>query len=222
MMLPVRLNRRGDARFPCIGGHQDICYPYPMIVPVILLLFSLAGIAAALTQPGLSDLILLAAPCALASLFLLVRAYSRRAEVSSKPKQKMIVIDGSNVMHWKDGTPQISALREVVQHLTTLGYTPGVVFDANAGHLMTGKYQHHGAMSKLLGLPEDRVMVVNKGTPADPTILAAARDLDARIVTNDRYKDWADTHPEVREPGHLIRGEFRAGKLSLDFGEGKQ
>jgi hypothetical protein len=190
-----------------------------MIVPLILFLFSLAGIAASLTLPGLSDLILLAAPCALASLFLLLRAFSRRTKGRDQPPQKMIVINGSNVMHWKDGTPQISALREVVQHLTALGYNPGVVFDANAGHLMTGRYQHHGAMSKLLGLPEDRVMVVHKGTQADPTILAAARDLGARIVTNDRYKDWADTHPEVREPGHLIRGGFRASKLWLDFEE---
>jgi Zc3h12a-like Ribonuclease NYN domain len=190
-----------------------------MRVPFVLLLASLAGIAAALTQPGLSDLILLAAPCALASLFLLLRAYGHRAKSNRQPPPKMIVVDGSNVMHWKDGTPQISTLREVVRHLTALGFAPGVVFDANAGHLTTGKYQHHRAMGKFLGLPEDRVMVVNKGTPADPTILAAARDLGARIVTNDRYNDWADTHPEVREPGYLIKGGFRAGKLWLDFGE---
>jgi hypothetical protein len=190
-----------------------------MIVPLILFLFSLAGIAASLTQPGVSDLILLATPCALASLFLLARAFSRRTKGRDQPPQKMIVIDGSNVMHWKDGTPQIDSLREVVQHLTSLGFAPGVVFDANAGHLTTGKYQHHGAMGKLLGLPEDRVMVVHKGTPADPTILAAARDLGARIVTNDRYLDWADAHPEVREPGHLIRGGFRAGQVWLNLDE---
>jgi hypothetical protein len=190
-----------------------------MIVPFTLLVFSLAGIAVSLSLPGLSDLMLLAAPCALASLFLLLRAYSRRTKGSRQSTQKMIVVDGSNVLHWKDGTPQIDSLREVVQHLTSLGFAPGVVFDANAGHLTTGKYQHHRAMGKLLGLPEDRVMVVNKGTPADPTILAAARDLGARIVTNDRYLDWADAHPEVREPGHLIRGGFRAGQVWLNLDE---
>ena len=59
-------------------------------------------------------------------------------------------------------------------------------------------------MGKLLDLPEDRVIVVPKGTPADPTILAAAR-FDARVVTNDRYNDWVEMHPESREPGHRIR-----------------
>ncbi|MES2665881.1 MAG: hypothetical protein V4712_07255 [Pseudomonadota bacterium] len=118
-------------------------------------------------------------------------------------------------MHWKDETPQLATLKEVLNHLQFHGYNPGVVFDANAGYKMTGRYQHDHALGKLLGLPADRVMVVPRGTPADPLVLAAARDLGARIVTNDRYRDWADTHPEVREPGHLIRGGYREGKLWL-------
>ncbi len=207
-----------------------------MIVPLVLFILSLVSIAAAVAFPGLADLILLAAPCAVASFILFLRAYFAREKTGqrqfqwpsrqSRPpvrrlKPKHIVIDGSNVMHWKDGTPQIETVREVVQHLKSRGFTPGVVFDANAGHILTGKYQHHGDMGKLLGLPEDRVMVVGKGTPADRTILAAARDLGARIVTNHRYKDWAETHPEVRAPGHLIRGNYRDGTLWLDMDAGR-
>lgn len=90
-----------------------------------------------------------------------------------------------------------------------------MVFDANAGYLVSDRYLHHGGFGKLLGLPEDRVMVVPKGSPADATVLLAARDLGARIVTNDRYRDWADRHPEVREPGYLIRGGYRDGRLWL-------
>jgi hypothetical protein len=59
--------------------------------------------------------------------------------------------------------------------------------------------------------------VVNKGNPADPTILAAARDLKARIVSNDRYRDWTESHPEVAKPGHVIRGGYRDGNLWLDL-----
>ena len=189
-----------------------------MIVPLVLTLMSLAGITAALALPQLSDLILLAAPCAAASAILLLRGYFQRVTFGKKSvTPKYIVLDGSNIMHWKDGTPQIDAVREVVQHLKGQGYSPGVVFDANAGHILVGKYLHHGAMGRLLGLPEDKVMVVHKGTPADATILAAAKDLGARIVTNDRYRDWSDAHPEVRTPGHLIRGGYRAGRLWLDL-----
>ena len=61
-------------------------------------------------------------------------------------------------------------------------------------------------------------MVVSKGTPADPTILAAARDLGAQIVTNDRFRDWAEAHPEVTEAGHLVRGGYPSGKLWLSLG----
>ena len=58
-------------------------------------------------------------------------------------------------------------------------------------------------------------MVVPKGTPADVAILTAARDHGARIVTNDRYRDWAGQHPEVLEPGLLIPGSYHKGELRM-------
>jgi len=36
------------------------------------------------------------------------------------------------------------------------------------------------------------------------------------VVSNDRFRDWAEAHPEVLEPGRLIRGGFRGGKLWLE------
>lgn len=185
---------------------------------VLLVLFgvSLGGVAVALGVPGWSDLLLLAGPAAIASLLLLVARF-RAARVLPRPAPKWIVIDGSNIMYWREATPQIETVREVVRHLASRGYETGVMFDANAGYLLSGKYQHDGHFGRLLDLPEDRVMVVPKGTPADKFILIAARDLGARIVTNDRFRDWADDHPEIRTPGHLVRGEFRSGQLWLDL-----
>ncbi|MGL6210543.1 MAG: NYN domain-containing protein [Paracoccaceae bacterium] len=205
-----------------------------MRLPSVLLLVSLAGFGAALAVPELSDWLLLAVPSVLASLILLLNAMIRpkkrsaerlqeRPEPQQPPspaKPRHILVDGSNVLHWKDGTPQIDALRAVLCLLTAKGYTPGVVFDANAGYLVAGRYQHHKAMGALLGLPEDRVMVVAKGAPADLVLLAAARDLGARIVTNDRFRDWAEAHPEVREPGHLVKGGFRDTGVWLDLEQG--
>ena len=186
-----------------------------MVVPLVLVILSVAALAATLTLPEWADYQLIAAICLLASLVLLGLSYSR----SGQPRRgdNWIVLDGSNVMHWKDGEPRVQTVLEVVIHLKDLGYTPGVVFDANAGYLLFGSYKHDRAFGKLLGLPEDQVMVVPKGTPADPFLLAAARDLDARIVTNDRYRDWAEDYPEVHTRGHLIRGNFRGGKLWLDL-----
>jgi hypothetical protein len=184
-----------------------------MVFAVILAVISAAGVAAAISVPGLSDLLLLAGPCLLAALIVLARARTARPV----PAPRHILIDGSNVMHWQGNTPQVETLRAVVEALAARGYTPGVVFDANAGYLLAGRYQHDHALGRMVGLPEDRVMVVPKGTPADVLLLQAARDLGARIVTNDRYRDWADAHPEVREPGFLVRGGFRDAVLWLDL-----
>lgn len=196
-----------------------------MVVPFILFLISIVGVVSALVLPEYSDLILIAGPCALAAAILLLRARSwksSRAPKSRRPSEpaaapNWIVVDGSNVMYWRDNSPQLAPVKEILAHLTGLGFTPGVVFDANAGYLLTGRYMHHGPFSRLLGLPEDRVMVVQKGTQADTIVLAAARDLGARVVSNDRYRDWAEQHPEVRNPGQLIRGGYRDGRLWLDL-----
>ena len=199
-----------------------------MIAPWVLFLASLAGLGLAL-QPGWSDLALLALPCALASLYLLLRLWARPAPRHwpspdprpfrpTKPQRpNWVIVDGSNVLHWNDGVAKIETLRAVLFALTERGFTPGVVFDANAGYKISDGYKHDRALGHMLGLPEDRVMVVPKGTPADPVVLAAARDLNARIVSNDRFRDWADAYPQVAKPGHLIRGGYRDGTLWLDL-----
>lgn len=185
-----------------------------MKIPIALVLLSLAGMGLA-ALPGFADIWLLAAPCLVASLFLVLRAWFRR------PAPRWILVDGSNVLHWADGTPQLATLRAVVDHLTGLGFAPSVVLDANAGYKIGTRYRHGAAFGRMLGLPEDRVTVVGRGTPADPALLAAARSLGARIVTNDRYRDWAQDYPEVAQPGHLVRGGYRDGKLWLALDGGR-
>lgn len=184
-----------------------------------LVALSVFGMVVALILPGWSELMLLAGPSALASIGLLLSALIHRISGKRAPSRRTIVVDGSNVLYWKDETPRIEAVREVVDHLSRLGFKVGVVFDANAGYLISGRYRHDREMGSLLGTPKAEVLVVPKGTPADPYILAAARDHGARIVTNDRYRDWVEEHPEIRNPGHLIRGGFRDGALWLDLGD---
>lgn len=190
-----------------------------MLPAGFLLLFSVAAVLVAVIVPGWSDLLLLGGPAAIASLFLLLRAWARRRASASVPGQGQnpVVVDGSNVMHWHGGTPRIETVREVLAALAAGGATAGVVFDANAGYLLSGRYRHDGYLARALGLPEDRVMVVPKGRPADPFILTAARDMGARVVTNDRFRDWAGDFPEIADRAHLIRGGYRDGRLWLDL-----
>jgi hypothetical protein len=128
-----------------------------------------------------------------------------------------ILVDGSNVMHWKDERPEILPVQSVVRELKHRGFTPGVVFDANAGYKLAGRYMNELEFAMLLDLPESQIFVVPKGTQADPYLLDAARSFEARIVTRDRFRDWAEPHPEVRERGFLIRGGYRdSGEFWLE------
>jgi Zc3h12a-like Ribonuclease NYN domain len=143
--------------------------------------------------------------------------WARRGRAKAKPtvKEDWILVDGSNVMHWQDGVADLATLQAVVAKLKDLGYFPGVVFDANAGWKLQGRYLHDGHLARLLGLESRQVMVVPKGSQADPFLLETARDFGVRIVTNDRFRDWAETNPEVREPGFLIRGGLNDGQVWL-------
>ena len=189
-----------------------------MVAPFILLLISLTVAGYSVVGYGaiLTDLVFLSAVMTLASLILLVRATAARHVMRVSGRPHWILVDGSNVMHWRDETPQLATVQDVLQSLTARGFSPGVIFDANVGYKVTGRYQDDRELARLLHLPEDRVLVVPKGTQADPYLLKSARDLGARVVTNDQYRDWSEEFPEIRNKGFLIGGGYRAGKLWLD------
>ncbi len=162
-------------------------------------------------MPNLSDTAVLAiAGACLAALLLLLLLRRRRK------RGRPVVIDGSNVMHWNGDRASLATVREVIARLQALGYAPGIIFDANAGYKLADRYLDDRHFAKLLNLPSDRVLVVPKGDPADPTILSAARDMGAQVLTNDRFRDWAGDFPEVKVAGHLVRGGFRNGALWID------
>ena len=119
------------------------------------------------------------------------------------------------MIYWQDNTPQLAPLLQVVHDLSRRGMKPGVVFDANIGYKLTGKFMGERDLSRMLSLPRDQILVVPKGEQADPFLLETARDLNARIVTNDRYRDWADRFPDVAKPEKLITGEMRDGRVWL-------
>ena len=183
---------------------------------LVILCSALGGYAWLRFGPGLSDLMLLALVSGFASILVLFlpRKEGRRLKrVKARDRGAWVVVDGSNVLHWRDGTPQLATLVEVLAELSTRGLCAGVIFDANVGYKISTRYLDDRVLAGMLKLPADHVLVVHKGTPADEVILKAARDLGARVVTNDRYRDWADAHPEVRDEGFLIRGGYHGGKL---------
>ena len=128
-----------------------------------------------------------------------------------------IVVDGSNVLYWDQNRPDLNTVTKVVRHLESQGFAPVVWFDANVGYRVSDRFLKEAELAQRLSLRKSQVFLATSGTPADPWVLAQARDLNARIVTNDRYRDWAEAHPEVEDPGLLIRGRLEGGTVKLDL-----
>lgn len=168
----------------------------------------------------MSDAVILTALAGvLTAVFLILWVRRARGPAGATPlpidDREAVLIDGSNVIYWQDNTPQLAPLLQVVQDLSRRGLKPGVVFDANVGYKLTGTFMGERDLSRMLSLPRDQILVVPKGTQADPFLLETARDLKARIVTNDRYRDWIQSYPDVVRPERLVRGEVRDGRVWL-------
>lgn len=189
---------------------------------------SLAVLGAAVLSPGSQPWILLAAPCLAAALVLIALRRGKEARAPKRPpgrdgrrergkRPSYIVVDGSNVMHWAGDPPTLEPVIRVLDDLEARGFTPGVIFDANAGYKLFDRYHGAASFAERLNLPSDRVFVVPKGTQADLYILQSARQLGARVVTNDRYRDWQEQFPEVGRRDFLIRGGERDGGVWLSL-----
>lgn len=189
-----------------------------MKTPLLLLAFSLAATAGTRAFPGaLSDgLLALGVVVSLAAAILVLlpsRPKPRRARTALKvrrlrPQHRPILIDGSNVMHWAGGTPDLRSVRQVILSVQRQGYTPVVWFDANAGYLVENRYMQPGHLATQIGLPTRAVHIAPRGTQADPLILQDARRLKARVITNDRFRDWHADFPEIQTPGFLVPGRI--------------
>ena len=196
LLVPLANSKTIRVEFPADPAVPDLGAKLTEALPLLVLLLSL-----------LLVLVLL--------LFLLPRLWRLVWPAAPAVDEDWVLIDGSNVMHWQDNTPSLETISKVVGLVRASGYVPGVVFDANAGWKLAGRYLHDGDFARLLGLEPRQVLVVAKGTQADPFLLQTAREFGARIITNDRFRDWAAENPDVQKPGFLIRGTVRGGEIVL-------
>lgn len=119
-----------------------------------------------------------------------------------------VLVDGSNLMFW-GGEPSQRVLCEAIRELEALGHDPYVLFDASVGYKLFGGYRHHQAMAEAVSLPQSRVMVMDKGVPADHVLLQLADEHHLPVVSNDRFRDWARTYSWVGEGDRFLRGRWR-------------
>ena len=107
---------------------------------------------------------------------------------------KVAIVDGSNVAHSSEGERALlDNIRIVCAKLIEEGYKPIVVADAALRHQIDN-------LKEFEQLVEDgTIRQAPAGTDADYFILSFAREFDASIVSNDRFKDRQQAFPEARD-----------------------
>ena len=179
----------------------------------LLVALTCLGLSVVFSGPVLSLPLIVSMGLLVAALVYLFAGAQQEEDVA------WIVVDGSNVMYWDGETPSLETVRRVLDAIHDAGFVPLVWFDANAGYLLTGRYLTPWRLAGVLNIDHRQISVAPKGTPADPLLLEQAREMGARVVTNDRFRDWVDDHPFVREPGILVRGRASDGVVSLALNE---
>ena len=120
-----------------------------------------------------------------------------------------VLVDASNVAHSTEGgEAKLRNIGLVEDKLREEGLEPIIVADAALRHQIDDK----SAYEKLID--DGKVHQAPAGTDADYFILSFARELDARILTNDRFRDRARDFP--RERNRVIRYMIVDGEVVLE------
>ncbi len=191
---------------------------------VIAFIVLIAAAAAALVVPGLPPDIaalmpFLAIVLGLMALWVAAGIVQRglaRLFGFAKPKP-VIVVDGSNVMHWQNDVPSVKSLTLVLSDLTARGFAPHVYFDANVGYKLFNRAIDRGDLALQLDLRPSQITLVPSRTPADPLLIAHAIKAGVRVVSNDRFMDWREQFPQIRDRGFLVPGRVKGEQVELRF-----
>ena len=118
---------------------------------------------------------------------------SRNPE-SADETTKVVIVDGSNVAHSNEaGPPLVANLRAIREKLIEEGLEPIIVADAALRH----QVDDAKAYEKMID--DGLVRQAPAGTDADYFILSFARELNASILSNDRFRDRMKQFPEARD-----------------------
>lgn len=130
-------------------------------------------------------------------------------EAKVEEERPIAIVDGSNVAYSTEGErPHLENITVVCDRLQEEGYDPIVVVDAALRHQIDDRreYERMVEAGKLKQAPA--------GTDADYFILAFARELDASVVSNDRFRDREKAFPEARE--RVIRYMIVGGEVVFE------
>jgi len=108
--------------------------------------------------------------------------------------QDVVVVDGSNVAYAEEGAgARLDNIRLVCARLEAEGFRPLVLADARLRHSIDDPDGYEAMVD------EGRIRQAPAGTDADYFILSFAREMGARIVSNDRFRDHQSAFPDEME-----------------------
>lgn len=145
---------------------------------------------------------------------ILIGLLFRKAKTPAKPARKnrgQIVVDGTNVLFWDQERAKLPTLRKVIKALEVKGFDVVVFLDASTRHHLGDRSLNEAKFAQVLGLQQDRVMVVPKGTEADQFILDFARQQKISVVSNDKFRD----RPAARRSVRVHHGSFDGKRVRL-------
>ncbi|MDQ6635253.1 MAG: hypothetical protein M3Z10_10925 [Gemmatimonadota bacterium] len=121
----------------------------------------------------------------------------------------LVLVDGSNVAHSSEGEKGLlSNITLVCDKLRAEGYEPLVLVDAALRHQIDDRTTYEQLVES------GAIRQAPAGTDADYFILAFARELDASIVSNDRFRDRRSAFPEAAK--RLIRYMVVKGEVVFE------
>jgi hypothetical protein len=127
----------------------------------------------------------------------------------------VVLVDGSNVAHSSEGEqPSLADIVAVCDKLRGEGYEPVVVVDAALRHQIDNRAGYERLVD------EGHIRQAPAGTDADYFILSFARELDASIVSNDRFRDRQKVFPEASR--RLIRYMVVKGEVDFERRTGRR
>lgn len=125
-----------------------------------------------------------------------------------------VMVDAANVAHFgrkKDAKPSLEYIIKATKALEKLGYEPILVADASLRHEIDQKEEFNQLLDK------DEIQQVPSGTTADHFILKMAEEEDAKILSNDIFREFNDEFQDIasrRIPYSFKNGEISVGTSS--------
>jgi hypothetical protein len=126
---------------------------------------------------------------------------------------KLLVVDALNVCYWADkNKPTLRVLLPVLTQVKIMGVAFVAIFDGVAPYRVTPNERK--VLGKLTDDMPDYFSIVTGGIRADDFVLMKAASAAGHVLSNDRYRDYAERFEWLEsDPERLIKGDVVGSEI---------